>query len=151
MQRSVPTVQFAKRSFLLLAFSVLLLAACRLPDFPTGTVEEAPAADQQTTEAATEPNADANSGADTGSESGASEEAQTNEADADKQAGVAAAAEAATESDTEAAEAEVAEAPAEAAPAVEDWLTVTTRAEHELPAIGNPDAALTITEFSDFM
>lgn len=42
-------------------------------------------------------------------------------------------------------------AEAEAATLPVDWLTITERAEFERAAIGNPEAPLVITEFSDFM
>lgn len=46
---------------------------------------------------------------------------------------------------------EVAENGAAAAQDDVNWLTITARVEHDLAAIGNPNAPLVITEFSDFM
>ncbi|MEM7128504.1 MAG: hypothetical protein AAF702_19375 [Chloroflexota bacterium] len=58
---------------------------------------------------------------------------------------------AAEAAETEKLDAELVEVEPEVAPAEVNWLTVSTRAEYDLAAIGNPDAPLVITEFSDFM
>lgn len=42
--------------------------------------------------------------------------------------------------------------PTEAVAAAEvDWLTVEGRTENDLPALGNPDALVTVIDYSDFM
>lgn len=153
----------SKRSLLAIALLLLFaVASCgrvELPELPTQPeTDETLAVEAEAAEPET-----SNSGTET-----TVAESEAPDADSDKQAGVAAAADAAeaeaaeeviTEEAAEeviteeAAEEVVAEAAPEeqAAPENVNWLTVTNRAEHELPAIGNPDAALTITEFSDFM
>lgn len=139
-------------SLSLLLLLILVVAACSGPTLP-----ELPAQSQGEESLAVEIEDN-----DTETESVASAETDSmTESESDKQAGVAAAAETVAESDNAAddtlSEAAIAEVPAEEAQAepapttVDNWLTVTSRVDHELPAIGNPDAPLIITEFSDFM
>ena len=70
------------------------------------------------------------------------------------------ASETSTESDGDASAAEAAvaaDAPEESAPAEEaavkpvDWLTVMGRTEEGLATLGNPDASVTMIDYSDFM
>lgn len=126
--------------FLILLMLLLVTAACSLPEFSTESSSAANAVPADNQEGTEQTVASGN-------------DASTASENADKQAGVAAAADAvAEEVVAEVAPAEVVESTeSEAAPVDINWLATTNQVEYELRAIGNPDAALTITEFSDFM
>lgn len=152
----------SKTIFLSLPLMLLfMIAACSgptLPELPTQSQGEESLAVE-----VDDNNETVESAASTESESIAESDSES-----DKQAGVAVAAEAAetvtetiaesdnaaddTTADEALVEESAQEAPAESAAAtVDNWLTVTSRVDHELAAIGNPDAPLSIIEFSDFM
>ena len=117
------------------------LSACTQP----GVVTEMPASETQ---------AEAQSAQSTDSDASASTEAPIVEETTEEPAVV----EEIVEESTQNTEDQVAEQPseaevveAEAAPSDIDWLTVSTLVDAERSMIGNPDAPVTMVEFSDFM
>lgn len=130
---------------LILAATCIAATGCTMPDLPTETAERQPST-------TVEDVAETASGPEQASAGNSTEEGDTtavtaveeDSANTDSSSAPETKVEVATETSDDSVQAE------EVAADV-DWLSVATQVDYERQAIGNPEAPLTITEYSDFM